>query len=138
MMRSQNLKTRLKKSKTKNKMRTSLAFALVLLTTCFVLAQTPPANVTTNNALYFYSSGNAPDNQPWARFSEAWGIRFNSPDSRWVFSSKPTVLIGYAPAGTNWGNDNLLVEGKIGIGTTSPTEKLTVYGNIFLPLQNSI
>src|SRR5688572_32086302 len=35
----------------------------------------------------------SPDNQPWARFSEAWGIRFNSPDSRWVFSSKPTVLI---------------------------------------------
>jgi hypothetical protein len=83
-------------------------------------------NMTVNNALYFNASGNAPDGFPWARLNENWGIRFNSPDPRWVFSSKPTVLIGYVPSGQNWGNDNLFVAGNVGIGTTSPYARLHV------------
>lgn len=85
---------------------------------------------TVRKHIYFSGSGTASDGVPYARFKESYGIRFNSPDSRWVFSSKPSVLIGYQPNGTDYGNDNLLVSGKIGIGSTSPSEKLTVNGNI--------
>jgi hypothetical protein len=56
------------------------------------------------------------------------GIRYNSPDPRWVFSSKPSVLIGYVPSGQNWGNDNLFVAGNVGIGTVVTPYKLTVAG----------
>ncbi|MCA6403968.1 MAG: hypothetical protein IM594_06435, partial [Cytophagales bacterium] len=73
---------------------------MISLTSIKSVAQT---NLTTANALYFSFSGNAPDGFPWARLNENWGIRFNSPDPRWVFSSKPSVLIGYVPSGQNWG-----------------------------------
>ena len=88
-------------------------------------------NVTLQDALYFNQSGNHTDGFPYARFDESYGIRFNSPNPKWVFSSKPSVLIGYQPDGTNWGNDNLYVLGKIGVGTSSPTSKLDVNGDIF-------
>ena len=87
-------------------------------------------NVTVQNGLYFNQSGNHTDGLPYARFDESWGIRFNSPNSKWVLSSKPSVLIGYQPDGTDWGNDNLYVLGSIGVGTNSPNEKLEVNGNI--------
>jgi hypothetical protein len=94
-------------------------------------------NLTTTDAFSFSASGNAPDGLPWARFNENWGIRFNSPDPRWVFSSKPSVLIGYVPSGQNWGNDNLFVAGKIGIGTTTPFDLLHVNGNISIKPDDS-
>ena len=83
-------------------------------------------NVTVQNGLYFNQSGNHTDGLPYARFDESHGIRFNSPDSKWVFSSKPSVLIGYQPTGTDWGNDNLFVLGKIGVGTTTPITSLDI------------
>jgi hypothetical protein len=83
-----------------------------------------------SNGLMFHASGNAPDGLPYARFTENYGIRFSSPDPRWVFSSKPSVLIGYAPNGQNWGNDNLFVAGNVGIGTTNPDALLAVKGDI--------
>ncbi len=84
----------------------------------------------TGNRLYFFGSGLAPDNLPYARIDEYYGMRFNSPDPRWVFSTKPSLLIGYSPDGRNWGNDNLFVLGSVGIGTTNPTHKLSVNGTI--------
>jgi hypothetical protein len=113
---------------------------LILITLFFLCISVADAQppLTTSGALYFSNSGNAPDGFPYARFTENYGIRFSSPDSRWVFSSKPSVLIGYAPSGENWGNDNLLVYGKVGIGTTNAMEKLTVMGNVHLPLGNSL
>ncbi|MCA6395890.1 MAG: hypothetical protein IM606_11950 [Cytophagales bacterium] len=102
---------------------------MISLTSIKSVAQT---NLTTANALYFSFSGNAPDGFPWARLNENWGIRFNSPDPRWVFSSKPSVLIGYVPSGQNWGNDNLLVAGNVGIGTTTPIRALQIHGELSL------
>jgi hypothetical protein len=83
-----------------------------------------------HSGVYFSQSGNHNDGKPYARLLESWGIRFASPDSRWVLSSAPSVLIGYQPAGESWGNGNLFVQNKLGIGTTSPTATLTVAGNI--------
>lgn len=45
-------------------------------------------------------------------------------------SSAQSVLVGYRPNGENWGSGNLFVQEKVGIGTTSPDEKLTVKGKI--------
>jgi hypothetical protein len=87
-------------------------------------------NLTTANALYFTASGNAGDGFPYARFNENWGIRFNSPDPRWVFSSKPSVLIGFTPVGQNWGNDNLFVAGNVGVGISSTPARLEVQNTI--------
>jgi hypothetical protein len=42
---------------------------LILLVSITAAAQT---NLTTANALYFSSSGNAPDGFPQARFNENW------------------------------------------------------------------
>jgi hypothetical protein len=92
----------------------------------------------TSKGLFFYGSGNAPDGKPFARFTEAYGIRFSSPDTRWVFSSKPSVLIGYMPDGTAWGNDNLFVLGNVGIGTNTPEAKLHVNGDIRVPISAKI
>jgi hypothetical protein len=103
---------------------------LLIIATLSIFINGVGQNLFADNALYFRSSGNATDGLPWARLNENWGIRFNSPDPRWVFSSKPSVLIGYVPAGQNWGNDNLLVAGDVGVGTTTPQAKLHVNGNI--------
>ncbi|MCZ8216407.1 MAG: tail fiber protein [Cyclobacteriaceae bacterium] len=113
-------------------------FVLTVLFTFWVIVTLAQQNLTLGSALYFNNSGNAPDGLPYARFTENYGIRFNSPDSRWVFSSKPSVLIGYTPLGENWGDDNLFVYGKVGIGTTNALEKLTIMGNVHLPLGNSL
>lgn len=79
---------------------------------------------TMYDGLYFRRSGTASDGLPQARFVEDYGIRFQSLDSRWVFSSKQSVLIGYDPDGTSWGDDNLYVAGNVGIGTSNPTYPL--------------
>ncbi len=80
-------------------------------------------NIT--NGLYF-NSENHSDGLPQARMKQKWGIRFDAPVSKWVFSSKNSVLIGYEPDGTNYGNGSLFVENKVGIGTTTPSTMFEV------------
>jgi hypothetical protein len=83
------------------------------------------------NALYFYGSGVAPgDGLPYARLTEAYGIRFSSPDSTWVLSTAGSFLIGTSPAGQNWGSGNLIMSGNAGIGTTSTAYRLFVNGTL--------
>lgn len=87
----------------------------------------PINSISVRKGLYFQNSGvNPGDSLPNARLEESWGMRFNSPVSRWVFSSKPSVLIGYEPNGQSWGDGNLLVQGNVGIGTAAPTHKFHV------------
>lgn len=65
-----------------------------------------------------------------SRLTESWGMRFSAPDSKWTLSTATSMLIGYAPAGENWGNGNLYVQNKVGIGTASPAYPLDVTGSI--------
>ncbi|MDZ4296662.1 MAG: tail fiber domain-containing protein, partial [Patescibacteria group bacterium] len=78
------------------------------------------------NALYFYGSGNHSDGMPYARLIESWGMRFANPDNRWVLSTAGSLLVGYQPAGTDYGSGNLLVSGNVGIGTTGPGANLDI------------
>ncbi len=80
--------------------------------------------------LYFTPSTKHSDGLPQARIIHKWGMRYEAPVSKWVFSSKNTVLIGYEPNGTNYGNGSLLVEKKVGIGTTTPGSELDVAGTV--------
>lgn len=104
-----------------------LLISLVFLTLAF--PGKSQSDVTTNN-IYFPASGNAADGKPNARLVETFGVRFNSPHSRWVFASNTAILVGYAAAGESWGDGNLLASGKIGIGTKTPREKLEINGNL--------
>ncbi|MCG8698278.1 MAG: hypothetical protein MI922_09510, partial [Bacteroidales bacterium] len=72
------------------------------------------------DGLYF-TGENHTDGLPHARLKENWGIRFDAPVSKWVFSSKNSVLVGYEPDGSNYGEGSLFVENKVGIGTTNPS-----------------
>jgi hypothetical protein len=47
-----------------------------------------------NGRLGFTGSGNAGDGFPYARFVEAWGIAFQSPDNRWTLSTSNSLLVG--------------------------------------------
>ena len=85
-------------------------------------------NLTTYNGLYFPGSGLHSDGLPNARLIEYYGMRYNSPDTRRVLSSKPTVLIGYIGDGRYWGNGSLMVQEKVGVGTTVPDGKLSLFG----------
>lgn len=83
------------------------------------------------NALYFTPSSNAPDNLPYARLIENWGIRFASPDNRWVFSTSNSFLAGYESQGKDWGSGNIFASGGIGVGTTDLNgSKLAVNGKL--------
>ena len=73
------------------------------------------------DGLYFSKSGNHTDGLPRTRVIEDWGMRFAAPTSTHVFSSKNTVLVGFDPNGTDYGNGNLYVQNSFGIGTTSPS-----------------
>jgi hypothetical protein len=56
----------------------------------------------------FPDSGNAGDGFPFARFSEAWGIVFNSPDTRWTLSTTGAFLAGFISNGADWGSGRVL------------------------------
>ena len=83
------------------------------------------------NALYFWGSGRPENELPYARLVEDWGIRFASPDDRWVLSTGNTFLAGYSPGGKDWGKGNIFASGNIGVGTTDTKGfKLAVNGKI--------
>ena len=82
---------------------------------------------TSGGPLGFCSSGIATDGFPYARFTESWGIRFNSPDTRWILSTAGTFLAGYTPASQDWGTGNIIACGCMSIGTT---EFVTSNGNL--------
>ena len=73
------------------------------------------------NGLYFSKSGNHTDGLPKTRIIEDWGVRFASPLSTLVLSSKNSVLVGYDPNGADYGNGNLYVQNSFGVGTTTPS-----------------
>ena len=80
---------------------------------------------TAGGPMGFCSSGIACDGFPYARFGESWGIRFASPDTRWILSTAGTFVAGYSPSGTDWGAGNMIACGCIGIGTTGVKMPLT-------------
>ncbi len=78
--------------------------------------------ITGSNGLFFSQSATHTDGLPQARMRESWGIRYDAPVSKWVFSSKNSVLVGYQPNGTDYGNGSLFVQRSLGVGTTSPSK----------------
>jgi hypothetical protein len=82
---------------------------------------------TSGGPMGFCSSGIACDGFPYARFTESWGIRFNSPDTKWILSTAGTFVAGYSPSGTDWGTGNMIASNSIGIGTTTPANALHIY-----------
>ncbi|MCG8696649.1 MAG: hypothetical protein MI922_01240, partial [Bacteroidales bacterium] len=78
-------------------------------------------SLTLYDGLYFTKAGIHSDGLPTVRLVEDWGLRFNAPDSKYVFSSKNSVLVGFDPDGTDFGNGNLYVQNSFGVGTTSPS-----------------
>jgi hypothetical protein len=60
------------------------------------------------NRLGYPGSGNAGDGFPYARFTEAWGIQFSSPDTRWTLSTSGAFLAGFISSGTDWGSGRVL------------------------------
>lgn len=56
-------------------------------------------------------------------------IRSNNIEAVRIFPSHQTIGIGYTSEPTN-ANNGLVVSGNVGIGTNSPTEKLSIDGNI--------
>jgi len=87
----------------------------------------PTSYLSLGNALYFGQSGNAPDGFPYGRFIENYGIRFGSPNSTWVLSTKTSFLAGFQPAGEDWGTGNIYASNKLGIGTTNLLNGLNLF-----------
>ncbi len=69
----------------------------------------------------YFNSENYNDGLPQPRMVNKLGIRYMSPVSKWVFSSKNSILVGYQPNGVNYGKGNLFVQNSLGVGTISPS-----------------
>lgn len=82
------------------------------------------------NALYFWGGGRPSNDLPYVRLIESWGMRFDSPDKRWVISTSGSFLAGYQPGGADYGSGNIYASGNVGIGTTDTKGyKLAVNGS---------
>jgi hypothetical protein len=62
---------------------------------------------------------------------ENWGINLIGNDGSPVKIRNAALLVGYTSSSAGWGTGgNLLVQGNVGIGTTSPDAKLAVSGQV--------
>lgn len=62
---------------------------------------------------------------------ENWGINLTGSNTQPVKIRNASLLVGYASGtGQTWGNNNLLVQGNVGIGTITPQAKLDVAGDL--------
>jgi hypothetical protein len=62
---------------------------------------------------------------------ENWGINIIGGDDAPIKIRSAALLVGYTSSSAGWGTGgNLLVQGNVGVGTTTPDSRLTVKGDI--------
>ncbi|MGI6374309.1 MAG: beta strand repeat-containing protein [Patescibacteria group bacterium] len=71
-------------------------------------------------------------NNPNIKITENYGLRLSGDSTHPVQSPTASMLIGYGASGGNYGTNNLLVAGSLGVGVTSPRGKLDVTGAVDL------
>lgn len=74
--------------------------------------------------LRFVSGGNATSIQ------ENWGLNITGDSTHPVKVGYTSLLVGYLTSSQNVGQNNLLVSGRVGIGTMTPQEALSVNGAV--------
>lgn len=69
-------------------------------------------SISSGGMITFEQSGIAPDGIPYARLIENYGLRFGSPDTRWVLSTAGSLLVGHVPDGRDYGAGNVHASGR--------------------------
>jgi hypothetical protein len=84
----------------------------------------PGAGPLGNGALIRFMTG-----QPTVNIQDNWGLNLTGAENQPVKVYNASLLVGYTSASESYGVGNALINGKVGIGTISPSGKLDIFGN---------